>query len=373
MAGGRAGSPSPARRRARARLLAPCARLTRASAEAATNIFTTIGITRAGHARQRADPRPYAFKARGHAAVAARSARRRTTTRTTCRCGCPTRRGNVANLAAFRGQTLDAARARPEGLHADPLLRHDGRRLRRRRLHAAYTDGTTQSVDGPVPDWCPSRNRRRTTRRSARWQRPLDPQRRGRRALRHLPRARPTSPRTRSSSRSACRRDHARRGRRRAVLPDGAHARAARRLVRAAGPLRRADFPTTRSRRSPTSRSTRRARRQRRLVHEPVRVTLDAHDEGGRGVEQMMWRLDGGQPQPYGGRSRSTTTASTARVPRDRRRRQRRGLQLGRAQGRPRRAVDDRGGRSREPFGTDGWYDGAVTVRCRATTARARA
>jgi hypothetical protein len=34
----------------------------------------------------------------------------------------------------------------------------------------------------------------------------------------------------------------------------------------------------------------------------PVHVTLDAHDEqGGSGVEQMMYRVDGGAPQNYGG------------------------------------------------------------------------
>jgi hypothetical protein len=34
---------------------------------------------------------------------------------------------------------------------------------------------------------------------------------------------------------------------------------------------------------------------------DPVRVTLTATDEGGSQVEQMMYRVDGGPPQPYGG------------------------------------------------------------------------
>ena len=64
------------------------------------------------------------------------------------------------------------------------------------------------------------------------------------------------------------------------------------------------DLPASRSRTTrgagSTASSTRPRRRQRGLVHGPVRITLDGIDgQGGSGVEQIQYRINGGPPQLY--------------------------------------------------------------------------
>ena len=95
-----------------------------------------------------------------------------------------------------------------------------------------------------------------------------------------------------------------------------------------------------------------------------VRATLTATDEeGGSGVEQVLYRLDGGRPRPYGGRPHARRRRRPhVRVPVDRLRRQRGGVQVGRPEGRRPRALDGRAAEPAEPLGPGGWYDGAVDV-----------
>ena len=100
----------------------------------------------------------------------------------------------------------------------------------------------------------------------------------------------------------------------------------------------------------------------------PVLVTIDAQDEeGGAGVEQTLWRLSGGQQQSYLAPFLLTTAGEYD-------------FEY--------RAIDGAGNAEGfhsvplkvdptapettaaiypvEPFGTDGWHDGAVTVRLAA-------
>ena len=96
----------------------------------------------------------------------------------------------------------------------------------------------------------------------------------------------------------------------------------------------------------------------------PIRVTLTSQDEpGGSGVHQISYRFNGGNPQVYTAPFTFSTEGPHARVPRDRRRRQRRGLQVDPAADRYARARHDPDHRPGAPQGADGWYDGPVEVR----------
>ena len=77
-----------------------------------------------------------------------------------------------------------------------------------------------------------------------------------------------------------------------------------------------------------------------------------------------MYRVDNGPPQPYGGPfAFDARGRAHDRVPLRRRRRQRRGLQAAsRSRSTPRRPTTTASTSPGEPLGTDGWYDGAVTV-----------
>ena len=270
----------------------------------------------------------------------------------------PDTSGNLPNLAAFGGQTLTLRRRRPEGLHEDPLLRHHGRRLRRRRLPARATP-TARPRRSPssFPDWCQS-GHRAIGPLSKRW----TADRLGRRAAAASSTCPPRSTRARRWSRSQLPPRPRRRARRTVAYlmaltleqPDGD--------LRAAGPLGRA----SRARRGRRARHHARvlarcAERQRRLVRRRRAGDAAAVDEeGGSGVEQVMYRIDGGAVTALRRRVHARRRRPAhARVPRDRLRRQRRGLQVGRPQGRRARAVHAARLSPRPPLGPGGWYDGA--------------
>ena len=325
-----------------------------------------------GHARQRADPRPVRVQGRGHAAVADGRPGARRRRWTTCRCGCPTRRATSPTSPSTSGQTLDLARGAAEGLHADPLLRHDGRRLgRRRRSRCASTTARRRSCPTSTGPTGASPGTRRRTSPSARAAAAGPPTGEDGAPCSIFHRSADIPAGTKKLVAVTLPPDTDGNAERRARLPHGAHARVGGRLVRHARPLRRAELPerqdraglrgqrstrprptaTTAGTRAPSSsRSTRRTRR------------------AAPASSRRLWRLSGGQqrsylgavPADHGGRVR-------LRVPRDRRRGQRRGLPVRPDQGRPRRARDDRGRVSpSSPSAPDGWHDGAVTLRLTA-------
>ena len=221
-----------------------CALAGAASAEAATNIFTTIGITREDTRANAQIRGPYAFK--GEEMPPSRTVGPAPDDAVGRRAGADARHDRQRRQPR-RVPRADArpARGAPEALHADPLLRHDGRRLgRRRRSRCASTTARPQAVpDVNWPDWCQSGNAQAHIADRP-GQRPLDrpPARTARRAASST--APPTSPAADEEARRGARcRPTPTATRRRARLPDGAHARVGGRLVRHARPLRRAELP----------------------------------------------------------------------------------------------------------------------------------
>ena len=290
-------------------------------------------------ANERDPRRPYALHGRGDAGVAARSARARRRDRTTCRCGCPTRRATSPTSRQFQGQTLDAARGAAAAYYAHPLLRHDGRRLGRRRFTLRYDDGSTQTSTSTAR-LVPVRHARRTSRSAA-----------GQR--RWTPTGEDGAPC--ASSTSADRRTPD--GARAVTLPpatdrDRSDARAylmALTLESSGGcsacRTSRASTVPERQDRRPCPRSVRPgAPTARRLVQDRPRDDHGSDEEGGAGVEQT-YRTRRRPAAAYSRVRARRRRARHARVPRDRRRGQRRGFSPS-AQGRRERARD-RGGLSR--------------------------
>ena len=231
-----------------------------------------------------------------------------------------------------------------------------------------YDDGATQTIQVRFPDWCGPGHAAHHSAigpLSERWH----DRRPGRRALRHLPRARRDRRRARRSSSVDAAVDHTPGDPPIQSLPDGAHARAARRRCSSCPtcPARCSSRDDEIAPRHDARARPGRARRRRRAgTRAPVRVTLDAHRRGGgSGVEQMMYRA---RRRPAAAlrrpvRARRTTGEHTLEYRAIDGAGQRRGLQVRRAQGRPARARRrPRGTSPAQPLGTDGWYDGAVTV-----------
>ncbi len=245
-----------------------------------------------------------------------------------------------AQLRRLPGPAAHAARRGPRQLHADPLLRHDRRRLGRRRLRADLRRRIDPDRRRDVPGLVPGRPPRDRPAEQA-----LDAHRAGRRAVLDLPRA--GGDRRGQGARvgpaAAEHRGRPARGR----LPDGPDARAGERrlAVQDAGPLgsralrRRDRAAGDHARLRPG-----RAERQRRLVRGRRRDLAGRDRRGGR-IRRRAGALPGRRrPRPAVlGRDRlRRRRRAHARVPRDRLRGQRRGVQVGRLQGRRARAVHRR-------------------------------
>ena len=294
---------------------------------------------------------------------------RRTTPPTTSRCGCPTRPATKPNLAAIRGQTLDAARrptrrrtrgctssARPptaggrRRLHADLRRRHDGDGHRPVRRTGAGTAATGAHRDRPA--------QRAATRATGE----------RRRAVLDLPRpGRQSAAGQARSSRSQLPASTTGAGAQHAVVPDGADARGARTAPSGCRTCRvRTRSRTTTTAPTTTHASTRPRRRRDGWYRAPSRITLDGHGRGRRLGRRADAVPDQRRRRPRLHRAvrlsrpRASTSSSTARsTARATPRRSRRSTLQGRRHAPPTTArLTPRRPRS----GRDGWYDSAVTV-----------
>ena len=345
-----------------------CALAGAASAEAATNIFTTIGITREDTRANAQIRGPYAFK--GEDMPPSRTVGPAPDDEVDdVPVRMPDTTGNVANLAQYQGQTLDLREEQQKAYTRIHFFGTTADGSGGGAFTLRFDDGSTQTVpDVDWPDWCQSGNAQAHIAigpGSGRWT-PTGED------------GAPCSIFHRSADIPA--------GTKKLVavtLPpdtDGnqSDARAylmALTLESADGSYDMPDLsgaltsPTTRPRPCPRSRSSPGA---------PTATTGGTRapsssrstrrtSEGGAGVEQTLWRLSGGQQRSYLGAVPLTTAGSND-------------FEF--------RAIDGAGNAEGfhsvplkvdptapettaavypvEPFGTDGWHDGAVTVRLAA-------
>ena len=277
----------------------------------------------------------------------------------------PDTTGTVANLAEFRGQTLHARPGGPEELHEAALLRHDGRRHRRRRLHAQVRRR-------------PRRDRARSPSRTgaARPRAPAHvaigplsgrypPTGRRRRALLDLPRRRrqPGADAQARVGHAAAQHDS---GGATRALPDGADARGVPGTFEMPDLTGVNQFPNDDERRSPASRSP--ASRRRAAGTRPRRGSR-SRPRRGRGLRR---RAD---PVPDQRRDAAVLHRAVqpddrgrdhARVPLDRPRRQRRDASRASSSRSTPPRPPPRPRPSRTDVAEGGWHDQEVTVGLRA-------
>ena len=325
-------------------------------------------------ARERRDPRqPYSLPAE-EMPPSRTVAVPETTRRTTSRCGCPTRPATSPTSPPSRARRSRCATRTRRQLHADPLLRHDGRRLGRRRLRAHVRRRVDRRRRGVVPGLVRrERAHSRIGPLSKRWTptgedgAPC--------SIFHVPARSDEAEEARLGQAAA----DTTGGPPTSRLPDGADARAQRtRCSRCrTSPARTVRLPGRPDRaRHRRMRSTRPSRTAATGWYDGAVGDHAGRDRrGGRrpGVEQMLYRIDGGRPSPTRPVSTSRRGRAHARVPRDRRRGQRRGVQVGRRSRSTRTRRTTAARSPGHPFGDDGWHDGAVTVTLRRATARAPA
>jgi hypothetical protein len=345
-----------------------CALAGAASAEAATNIFTTIGITREDTRANAQIRGPYAFK--GEDMPPSRTVGPAPDDEVDdVPVRMPDTTGNVANLAQYQGQTLDLREEQQKAYTRIHFFGTTADGSGGGAFTLRFDDGSTQTVpDVDWPDWCQSGNAQAHIAigpGSGRWT-PTGED------------GAPCSIFHRSADIPA--------GTKKLVavtLPpdtDGnqSNARAylmALTLESADGSYDMPDlsgalnFPNHNT--APVSEvafDPGAPDGNDGWYKSPVLVTIDAQDEeGGAGVEQTLWRLSGGQQQSYLAPFLLTTAGEYD-------------FEF--------RAIDGAGNAEGfhsvplkvdptapettaavypvEPFGTDGWHDGAVTVRLAA-------
>ena len=190
----------------------------------------------------------------------ARSARGRADTADDVPLRMPDTSGNLPNLAAFGGQTLTLAADDRKGYTRIHFFGTTADGSGGGDFLLTYSDGSTQSVPVVVPRLVPVRPLGDRAAEQA-----LDADRPGRGALRHLPRAR-RDRRGQDAGLGQAAAGHRRRAAR-GRLPDGAHARAARRRASSCRTSRAGSrAPTRTSRPSPPIASRPPSRTATRLV-----------------------------------------------------------------------------------------------------------